>query len=73
MNILFKKVYDIKLKMFRIIIASFKRKDKKKIQGFLEKNFSLINFSISVVLEMRFFIQNNIKVNFLNLEFFWKT
>lgn len=55
-----------------MIIALFEIKDKKNKCEFFKEIFLLANLSIYMVLEILFLILNNIKINFQELELYWK-
>lgn len=66
------KVDGISLKMFEMIIALFKFKNKKTKLCFFEKTFFIANLSINLILKMLFLRLNDVQVYFLILELFQK-
>lgn len=58
------------MKTFKIIISTFKVKDKEKKFYFFKNFFLIANLNINIVLNILFCTLSNLKINFLNIEIF---
>lgn len=71
-NVRAKKIDNIKLKFFGIIIICFLIDNKNKKSRLFKKTFLLADISMNITLEISFLILNNIKINFTNRELIWR-